>query len=134
MNLNKKKNLAARTLKVGKERIVFLDSRKDEIKEAITKQDIRDLQKEGAILVKPVKGRKRNVRRKYKRGVGKVRKTLKSRKKNYVIITRKLRKYLLHIKKEGKISREDFSETRKRIRNKKFSSLNSLKAHIKTLK
>jgi len=50
MNLGKKKLLAARTLKVGKARIFFVDSRKSEIKEAITKQDIRDLKQDGAII------------------------------------------------------------------------------------
>ena len=134
MNLSKKKNLAARTLKVGKARIVFLDSRKDEIKEAITKQDIKDLQKEGAIIVKPVKGRKKNTKRKHKRGVGKVKKNIKDRKKNYVTMTRKLRKHISGLKTEGKISREDFIDIRKKIKNKKFSSLNNLKAQIKTLK
>ena len=59
MNLAKKKSLAAKALKLGRKRIVFLESRIDEIKEAITKQDIRDLQTEGAIVVKEVKGRKK---------------------------------------------------------------------------
>ncbi len=43
MNLRTKKELAAKALKVGKERIVFVEARLDEIKEAITKQDMRDL-------------------------------------------------------------------------------------------
>ena len=43
MNLQKKKELAARTLTIGKDRIMFNTSRLDEIKEAITKQDIKDL-------------------------------------------------------------------------------------------
>ena len=63
MNLGKKKMLASRTLKVGKERIVFVKGRLEEIKDAITKQDIRDLNKEGAILIKDVKGRKKNIKR-----------------------------------------------------------------------
>ncbi len=40
MNLSKKKLLAVKTLRVGKERITFSPSRLDEIKEAITKQYI----------------------------------------------------------------------------------------------
>ena len=50
MNLSKKKKLAAKVFGVGKERIVFAKSRLNEIKEAITKQDIRDLKNDGAIL------------------------------------------------------------------------------------
>jgi large subunit ribosomal protein L19e len=124
MKLNKKKELARRTLNVGKSRIIFLESRLDEIKEAITKQDIRDLKKEGAIVVKEIKG-KRKVRKKRKRSVGNIKKKVKTRKKDYVIMTRRLRNYLSELKKAGKISREDEKELRKKIRN--FRS----KAHLK---
>jgi len=126
MKLNKKKELAKRTLNIGKGRIVFLESRLEEIKEAITKQDIRDLKKEGAIVVKEIKG-KRKVRKKNNRSVGNIRKKVKTRKKDYVIMTRKLRNYLSELKKLGKISREDEKELRKKIRNKAFRS----KAHLK---
>ena len=40
MNLGKKKQLAARTLGVGKSRVHFVNENLNEIKEAITKQDI----------------------------------------------------------------------------------------------
>lgn len=126
MKLNKKKELARRTLNVGKSRIIFLESRLDEIKEAITKQDIRDLKKEGAIVVKEIKG-KRKVRKKRKRSVGNIKKKVKTRKKDYVIMTRRLRNYLSELKKAGKISRKDEKELRKKIRNKAFRS----KAHLK---
>jgi len=127
MNLNKKKALAIRTLGVGKERIVFVQSRLNEIKEAITKQDIRDLLKEGAITIKPIKGRKRNVKKSKKRGTGKIKKKVKKRKQEYVIMTRKLRKYVTEIKKQGKIAEGDVENIRKKIRNRFFSS----KAHLK---
>jgi len=126
MNLNKKKSLAIRTLKVGKERIVFLKPRLDEIKEAITKQDIRDLQKEGAIVIKEIKGKKK-VEKKNNRSVGNIRKKVNRRKQDYVIMTRKLRKYVVEMKKQGKLSQEDVVDIRKKIRNKAFRS----KAHLK---
>ena len=62
-NLAKKKQLAAKTLNVGKARIVFLPSRLDEIKEAITRQDILDLHKSGAITIRDIRGRKKIERR-----------------------------------------------------------------------
>ena len=43
MKLEGKKDLVARTLGVGKGRIVFNVQRLEEIKQAITKQDIKDL-------------------------------------------------------------------------------------------
>ena len=59
MNLRRKKELASRALKVGKERISFVESRLDEVKEAITKQDIHDLKKDGAIEIKNISGRRK---------------------------------------------------------------------------
>src|SRR4030043_2158625 len=94
MNLRKKKALAARTFKVGVERIEFLEPRLEEIKEAITKQDIRDLYKDGAIRIKNVKGRRTKKKIAKKRSKGNIRKRVNKRKKEYVIITRKLRKHL----------------------------------------
>src|SRR4030042_1929609 len=96
MNLRKKKTLAAKTFGVGESRIKFVNARLEEIKEAITKQDIRDLQKDGAIIVIKIKGRKRHEKRK-KRNIENMRKNINKRKKEYMKITRKLRKYLSEI-------------------------------------
>ena len=131
MNLRKKKQLAAKTLKIGKNRILFLKPRLDEIKEAITKQDIRDLVKDGAIIIKQIKGRKKIKKRKRKKGFGNVKKKVKKRKESYVKVTRKLRKYLSELKRQGKISKEEVKDLRKKIRNKMFRSKSHLKEQIK---
>ncbi len=127
MNLGKKKLLAARTLKVGKERIVFVQSRLSEIKEAITKQDMRDLQKEGAIIIKEIKGKRKIKKKSKKKSDGNIRKKLNKRKQEYVKMTRKLRSYVAEMKKQGKLSKEEISDIRKKIRNRIFRS----KAHLK---
>jgi large subunit ribosomal protein L19e len=130
MNLGKKKSLAVRTLDVGRARIVFLKSRLEDIKEAITKQDIRDLKADGAILVTEVCGRKKVEKRKRKRGVGKIKKKVNTRKRDYVIMTRSLRKYTEEMKKQGKISLDEKKDIRKKIRNKKFKSKANLRDYI----
>lgn len=130
MNLSKKKAIAVKTFGVGKERIVFVKSRLEEIKEAITKQDIRDLFESGAILIKPKKGRKKVERKKTKRTDGKIRKRINKRKQDYVKLTRKLRKYSSELKNLGKISREELKEIRKKIRNRFFKNKSSLKEYI----
>ena len=127
MNLSKKKQLAAKVLKVGKKRIHFNNENLAEIKEAITKQDIKDLHTEGIITIKPVKGRKRVKKRKTRRGPGKIKKKVRRRKQTYVKITRKLREYLKHLKKQGIINNELFLKLRKKIRMRDFRS----KAHLK---
>ncbi len=131
MKLDKKKNLAKRVLNVGKERIIFVKERLSEIKEAITKQDIKDLKQDGAILIKGIKGRSK-VNKKRRRNPGKIKKKVNTRKRDYIIITRKLRTYLKNIKARGEISQDDFREIRKKIRNRQYGSLRSLKEHIKS--
>jgi len=133
MKLNKKKPLAVRTLRIGKKRIVFLKSSLDEIKEAITKQDIRDLQKEGAILIKETKGRKK-IKKRNKRSPGNIRKKVNKRKQEYVIMTRKLRKYVTEMKKQGRLSNEEVVDIRKKIRNRIFRSKAHLKEYIEGLR
>lgn len=134
MNLSKKKELAIRTLKVGKGRIKFVKSRLEEVKEAITKQDIRDLKKDKAIIVVDKKGRKKKSKRKVKKSPGNIRKKVKTRKRDYVILTRKLRYYGKELKKRGEISLEELKEIRKKIRNKNFKSKSDLKEYIGELK
>ncbi len=130
MNIGKKKMLAVRTLKVGKNRILFVNSRLKDIKEALTKQDIKDLQKDGAIIVKQIKGKKKLERKSKKKSVGNVRKKVNKRKKEYVIMTRKLRRYVAEMKKQGKLSKEEIKEIRNRIKNRVFRSKAHLKEHI----
>ena len=122
MNLAKKKDLAARVLGVGKGRIYFAEESLGEIKEAITRQDVLDLQSAGAIQIKEVSGRKKIVKRKHRRRTGKIKKRVNNRKAEYVIMTRKLRAHLRYLLKTEKIDMEDYREARKQIRAKKYKS------------
>lgn len=130
MNLSKKKDLAVRALKIGKNRITFVKSRLEEIKEAITKQDIRDLKGEKAIIIKEIHGRKKGKKKKRK-STGNIRKKVKTRKKDYVTITKKLRAYVKELKNQGRLSLEEVKEIRKKIRNKNFKSKAHLREYIK---
>ena len=133
MDLTKKKVLAAKTLAVGKSRILFNVERTEEIKEAITKQDIRDLHKAGAILIKPIHGRKTIVFRKTRRLAGSVRKKIKNRKQEYVKLTRKLRAYVFELKKQGKLTLDQYYILRKEIKSKSFKNKRYLKERISLL-
>ena len=130
MNIRKKKILAANTMGVGKDRIVFNVERLDEIKEAITKQDIRDLVSAGAIYVKDIKGRTAVVKSKTRRRAGSIRKKVKNSKTTYVIITRKLRGYISELRDQEKITEEQFWKLRKDIRARTFKSKSHLKEHL----
>ena len=130
MNLTKRKMLAAKVLKVGKNRIVFVEEHLGEIKEAITRMDILDLHKSGAIRVKEIKGRKKIVKRKNRRRVGKVKKKVNTRKAEYVIITRKLRAFVRGLVRTGTLDKKKNREIRKQIRARKFKSKRHLKESL----
>ncbi len=130
MNLGNRKSLAAKTLKIGKKRIKFVKSRVKEIKDAITKEDIRGLVEDGAIEIQGVRGRKTNISRKNQRGTGKIKKKVNKRKQEYVKITRKLRKYTKEMFNQGKLNKEEVKEIRKRIRNRAFKSTTNLKLYL----
>ncbi len=131
MNLRTKKQMIARTFNIGLARIVLDSNRNQEIKEAITRQDIKDLKKQGIIKIKPIKGRKKNVKRKTKKRAGKIKKRIKNRKQEYVKLVRKLRQYIKILKQKSLISNEKYLNLRKQIRAKKFRDINQIKAEIK---
>lgn len=111
-------------------RIKFSEANLPEIKEAITRQDIVDLYKAGAILIREVHGRRTKIKRKRIRKTGKVKKKVKQDKRNYIIMTRKLRTYSKFLLKTNKIDSEKNQKIRKMIRAKKFKSKRHLNEMI----
>ena len=122
MNLTNKKLLASKVLGVGMGRIKFSEENLPEIKEAITRQDMVDLYKSGAISIKEIKGRKTKEKRKRIRKIGKVRMKVKQDKREYIIMTRKLRTYSKFLLKTDKIDSEKHQKIRRMIRARKFKS------------
>lgn len=131
MNLEKKKRLAARTFGVGVERIIFHPGRIDEIKEAITKQDMRDLMEAKAIMIKEIKGKLKHVRRKTKIRAGKIKKRVGTRKEDYAKLTRKLRRFAKQLKLQERITLEQYNDIRKQIKSKLFRSKSHFKEIVK---
>lgn len=130
MNLEKKKTLAAKTLGVGKERIIFNTERFSEIKEAITKQDIRDLYSSHAIFVKDIHGRRTIVKRKNRRRKGSIRKMPKKSKRKYIVLTRKLRAYLFELRRKELLAQSQYLKLRKQIKAGMFKDKNHFKEFI----
>ncbi len=134
MNLEKKKSLAVRALGIGRDRIIFNPARLEEIKEAITKQDIRDLAVSGAIGIKDIKGRKRVEKRKNRRRAGSKRHHFRKSKQDYVRLTRRLRNYLFVLRDKGHVSLEVYEKLRKEIRASTFKDLPHFRLRVKELK
>ena len=129
-NLTSRKELAAKVLGVGKNKILFDVSRIDDIKEAITKQDIRDLYADGAISTKENSGRKSSVKRNTRRGPGKIKLTVRTPKRDYVFLVRKLRSYLEELRKQGKVDEDKFFDLRRKIKAGLFKSKTHFKEHL----
>lgn len=135
MKLDKKKALAAKILNVGKGRIVFVGPRLEEIKEAITKEDIRNLKSDGAILIKPVRAKKSRGRKvKPKKSPGNIKKRARNTKRDYIIMTRKLRAHLSKFKDKNLLTKEQVSDIRKKIRNRYFKSKSQLNEYVNAKK
>ena len=134
MNLDKKRALASRIFKVGKERIIFVEPRLDEIKEAISKEDIRHLKNEGAIIIRDKVGHKKVEIKKKKKTPGNIKKNAKNSKREYMFLTRKLRKHVADLKEKKELTREQVIDLRKKIRSRYFKNKSQLKEHIKIKK
>jgi len=129
-NLEKRKAIAAKVLGVGKRKILFDTARLAEIKEAITRQDIRDLYAEGIIMIKEKSGRRVNVKRNNKRGPGKIRKKVRDRKGSYMKLIRKLRWHLSELRKQDKLTDEQYADLRTKVKARTFKDKAHLKEHI----
>ena len=110
MDLNKLKKLASRTLGVGVSRIAIKDEEK--AKEAITREDVRQLAREKSIIIKPKKGtsraraKVRALKKKKGRGRGKgkrkgTKKTRTGKKKEWMKKVRAQRRRLKQEKPEN---------------------------------
>jgi len=127
MKLENKKKFAAKVLGVGKGRIILNKSRLSEVKEAMTRQDIKDLFDSGAISIAEIKGRRKVEKRVTRRRAGSRKQPAINKKMLYVITTRKLRAYVSELRKNEKITKEQFLKLRNEIRASTFKD----KAHFK---
>jgi len=134
MKLDKKKALAAKVLNVGRGRIIFVEPRLNEIKEAITKEDIRSLKADGAIMIKEIRGRRSKPKKKVRRSPGNVKKVARNSKREYMLITRKLRKYMYELREKNLLPPDTIVDLRKKIKNRYFKSKTQLKDYLKDQK
>lgn len=133
MKLDKKKKLAAKVLDVGLGRVWFNPARQEEIKEAITRQDIRDLVKEKAIRIKPITGKRKKVKRKTRKHAGKIKKVVKD-KMEYVHKIRRMRAYLRSLRSAGRLSSKDYSKLRRDAKSTTFADFKQFKEHVSLTK
>ena len=141
MRLNNQKRISAKILKIGKTSVKFDPERLADIKEAITKADLRSLIKDKAIVSKSTgsssKGRLRKrlvqKRKGRQKGLGKKkgkRTARLSRKGAWMIKVRVQRNFIKELKEKNKISLKAYREIYRKIKGNYFRSRNHIKLYL----
>lgn len=141
MKLTTQKRLAAQVLKCSPKRIIFDFTKLEEIKESITKADIRALVIDGAITKKPVKGisrvraRERHIQRTLGRQRGpstkKGKQTARSpRKRAWINRVRLQRDLIRTLKEKDLIDNAIFRQLYQKIKGGFFRNKRHLKIYI----
>ena len=130
MRLTTQKRMAAELLEVGENKVLFDHLRLDEIKQAITKQDIRDLIKDRAIRAKPGVKKVKKTRRK-RTGQGRIKFTIRTRKRDYINKIRKIRRYVKDQMNAKLLDKELADAVKKYAKAGQFKNLRQAKEYIK---
>lgn len=144
VNLKKKRELIARMLGIGANRVRFEPDKLDDIADSITREDLRSLVKRGTIWTTKVKGTSRGrantkqaIRRKSGLGPGskKGKKTARMGKKSaYVTKIRSLRHHLKVMKDRNEINRQTYWLTYKKVDGGQVRSVSHLRDIVKQTK
>lgn len=141
MKLNTQKRLAANVLGISSKRIKLDPERLSEIKEAITKSDIRSLMREGAITsinkqgVSRSRARYKILQRKKGRryGKGSLKGTSRARlprKTEWINKVRSQREFIKYLKQKGALSVYNYRLLRNKIKGGFFRSRRHVKLFI----
>ena len=141
-DLAAQKRLAADVLGVGERRVWLDPDEADEIAEAITREDIRELVDEGIIKAKGTqnnsrgRARERSKKRSYghKKGHGKRKGKAgarEARKDSWVSRIRAQRKRLKELREDGTIDRTQYRELYNKASGGEFDSVDRLEAYAR---
>jgi large subunit ribosomal protein L19e len=144
VNLRKKRELIARMLGIGANRVKFEPDKLDDIADSITREDLRSLVKRGTIWTTKVKGTSRGraktkqaIRKKSGLGPGskKGKKTARMGKKSaYVTKIRSMRRHLKVMKDRNEINRQTFWLVYKKVDGGQVRSVSHLRDVVKQAK
>ena len=141
-DLGSQKRLAADVLDVGEGRVWLDPDEADEISEAITREDIRDLVDQGIIKAKGTqnnsrgRARERDDKRSYghKKGQGKRKGKAgarENRKDSWVSRIRAQRKRLKELREDGTLDRTQYRELYNKASGGEFDSVDRLEAYAR---
>ncbi|RZN73100.1 MAG: 50S ribosomal protein L19e [Candidatus Methanolliviera hydrocarbonicum] len=141
-DLSMQKNLAAKVMKIGKNRVRLDPEKGEDIAVAITRDDIRGLIEDGAIKKVQKKGvsrgraRERDAKRTYghRKGHGKrkgAKNARSSRKERWMKTVRAQRRYLRRLRDGEEIDRSDYRMLYNKSKGGEFRSVRLLDTYIK---
>lgn len=141
MNLKNKKRISATVLKSGLKRVWFNPDKLSDIKEAITKDDIRNLVRAGSIRVKPKRGNSRfrfrkllvQKRKGRRQGPGTRKGKATSRlprKREWINKVRKQREFIKLLKDKKAIDLIKYHDLRAKVKGGFFRSRRHLKLYL----
>ena len=133
MNLKNQRKVAAKLLKVGVNRVLFNKDRLSDAAEALTREDLRSLIRNGVISIRPEKATSRGRARKIalkkskgrRKGFGsrKAKKTTRRHgKEAWINRVRALRDELRKLKKEKKIEEGQYRKIYRQIKGNLYHS------------
>jgi large subunit ribosomal protein L19e len=141
MKLTVQKRLAASLFKCSQSRVWFDEDRLSDIKEAITKQDVKGLVNEGAIRLKPVqatsRGRARKIKTQKSKGLQKGSGSKKGgqnarapKKEQWMAKVRIQRKFLKELRDKELIPRRTYQDLYLKSKGGFFRSRRHIKIYI----
>lgn len=134
MTLTTVKRLAADIMKIGVNKVRIEPENIGRANEAITRNDVRDLIKDGVVYRAAIEGRRSNSDKRGRKGPGK-RKGRKNARTNekaaWMARVRSQRAYLKQLVSEGKLPKEFKRETYMRIKSGIFKSKKTMHAYLK---
>ena len=141
MNLRNKKQLAGRILKISPKRIWADSTKSNELKEAITREDIRNLMQSGVITIKPKKWvsrsnareiikQRRKGRRKGKGSKKGVKTSRLPRKEEWKLRIRSLRKLLIELTEKNLVTKKTYRLLRQKAKGGFFRSQRHIKLYL----
>ncbi|MGQ9718715.1 MAG: 50S ribosomal protein L19e [Nitrososphaerales archaeon] len=141
MNISNKKAMAAKVLNVGLNRVRIDPKSIERVSDAITRDDIRALIREGTIWAEPIKGQSRGrtrIRKASKRGRGSGSRkgpigARSPRKALWVKRVRARRSHLKKAREKGDVTGEVFDRLYLQIKGGQIKSLRHLKEQISSL-
>ncbi len=140
-DLKNQRRMAAEVMDVGKNRVHIDPEETEQVEEAITRQDIRNLVESGAITKKKVKGTSRGRARKNRKQKAKGRQTghgsrkgkktaRKGSKKKWMEQIRAIRKRLKEMKEEGEVTNNEYWDLYDMAKGGFFRDTKHLENHV----